>query len=140
MTVTIYHNPGCGTSRNVLDLIGKAGIEPRVIAYLKTPPTRDELSGLVARMGLPVRAVLRVKETLYRELGLDDPGLPDDALLNAMTDHPVLINRPIVVAPGGAALCRPPERVLEILPNRPLSRCREGVSGASPGDASRIIR
>ena len=139
MTVTIYHNPGCGTTRNVLDLIRKAGIEPRVIGYLKTPPTRDELARLVARMGVPVRAVLRVKEALYSELGLDDPGLPDNALLGAMTDHPVLINRPIVVAPGGAALCRPPERVLEILPDRQFSGSRERIGGASPGDASPVI-
>ncbi|MFT2095140.1 arsenate reductase (glutaredoxin) [Acidiphilium multivorum] len=116
MSVTIYHNPACGTSRNVLGLIRNAGIEPTVIEYLKTPPSRNELAGLIAFMGVPVRAVLREKGTPYAELGLDDPALSDDALLDAMMAHPILINRPIVVTPQGVKLCRPSETVLDILP------------------------
>jgi arsenate reductase len=116
MTVTIYHNPGCGTSRNVLSQIRDAGIEPEVIEYLKTPPSRDTLVGLIASAGLQVREALRDKGALYEELGLADPALSDDALLDAMAEHPVLINRPFVVTPAGARLCRPAERLLEILP------------------------
>jgi len=116
MSVTIYHNPACGTSRTVLGLIRNAGIAPVVIEYLKTPPGRDELAGLIARMGVPVRAVLRRKGTPYDELGLDDPALTDAALLDAMMAHPILINRPIVVTPLGVRLCRPSETVLDILP------------------------
>ena len=116
MSVTIYHNPACGTSRNVLGLIRNAGIEPVVIEYLKTPPGRDELAALIARMGVPVRDVLRRKGTPYDELGLDDPALADDALLDAMMAHPILINRPIVVTSLGVRLCRPSEAVLDILP------------------------
>ena len=116
MSVTIYHNPACGTSRNVLGLIRNAGIEPVVIEYLKTPPGRDELAALIARMGVPVRAVLRRKGTPYDELGLDDPALANDALLDAMMAHPILINRPIVVTDRGVRLCRPSETVLDILP------------------------
>ncbi len=115
-SVTIYHNPKCGTSRNVLGLIRNSGVEPVVIEYLKTPPSRDELRGLIARMGVPVRAVLREKGTPYAELGLGDPALTDDQLLDAMMAHPVLINRPIVVTPLGVRLCRPSETVLDILP------------------------
>jgi len=117
MTVTIYHNPACGTSRNVLGLIRNSGEEPRVIQYLKTPPARDELVDLVARMAIPVRDLLRRKGTPYDELGLDNPKLTDDALIDAMIAHPVLINRPIVVTPLGVRLCRPSESVLAILPN-----------------------
>jgi arsenate reductase len=116
MTVTIYHNPACGTSRNVLGLIRNAGLEPVVIAYLKTPPSREELRGLIARMGVPVRAVLREKGTPYAELGLDDETLTDNALLDAMMAHPILINRPIVVTERAVRLCRPSETVLDILP------------------------
>jgi arsenate reductase len=116
MDVTIYHNPACGTSRNTLGLIRNAGVEPRVVEYLKTPPGREELAGLIARMGVPVRAVVRQKGTPYAELGLDDPSLGDDALLDAMTAHPILINRPIVVTPKGVRLCRPSEAVLDLLP------------------------
>ena len=116
MDVTIYHNPKCGTSRNTLGLICNAGVEPRVIEYLQDPPSRDELAGLISRMGVPVRAVLREKGTPYAELGLDDPDLGDDALLDAMMMHPILINRPIVVTPEGVRLCRPSERVLDLLP------------------------
>lgn len=116
MNVTIYHNPACGTSRNVLGLIRNAGIEPAVIEYLKTPPDRATLEALIARMGLTARALLREKGTPYAELGLADPGLSDAQLIDAMLAHPVLINRPIVVTPLGARLCRPSETVLEILP------------------------
>jgi len=114
--VTIYHNPACGTSRNVLGLIRNAGIEPVVIEYLKTPPSRAELADLIRRMGVPVRAVLREKGTPYQELGLDDPALTDDQLLDAMMAHPILINRPIVVTERGVMLARPSEAVLDILP------------------------
>ncbi len=117
MTITIYHNPAYGTSRNVLAMIRNSGEEPRVIEYLKNPPSRDELADLIARMGIPVRALLREKGTPYSELGLDDPSLSDAALLDAMMAHPILINRPIVVTPLGAKLCRPSEVVLDILSN-----------------------
>ncbi len=116
MTVTIYHNPACGTSRNTLGLIRSAGIEPQVIEYLKTPPDRETLLDLIARMGIPVRALLREKGTPYLELGLDDAALDDNALLDAMLTHPILINRPIVITPLGVKLCRPSEEVLDILP------------------------
>ncbi|TWA61636.1 arsenate reductase (glutaredoxin) [Azospirillum brasilense] len=115
--VTIYHNPTCGTSRNTLGLIRNSGVEPTVIEYLKTPPSRDELEALIRRMGIPVRAVLRQTGTPYAELGLDDPALTDAALLDAMMAHPILINRPIVVTPLGVRLCRPSEAVLDILPD-----------------------
>jgi arsenate reductase len=113
--VTIYHNPACGTSRNTLALIRNAGIEPEIIAYLETPPTRALLVDLVARAGLTVREAIRVKGTPYRELGLDDPALSDEQLLDAMLAHPILINRPFVVTPSGVRLSRPSEVVLEIL-------------------------
>ena len=116
MSVTIYHNPACGTSRNVLALIRNAGIEPTIIEYLKTPPSRETLIDLIARTAMPVRSVLREKDTPYAELGLADPALPDHALLDAMMAHPILINRPIVVTPLGVKLCRPSETVLDILP------------------------
>jgi arsenate reductase len=115
-TVTIYHNPNCGTSRNVLAMILNAGIEPTVIQYLKTPPDRATLRELIARMGVPVREAVRAKEKLYAELGLDAPSTTDDQLLDAMLAHPVLINRPIVATPLGTRLCRPSEAVLDILP------------------------
>ena len=117
MTVTIYHNPECGTSRNVLALIRNSGEEPAVIEYLKAPPGRAELVDLIGRMGIPVRDLLRQKGTPYAELGLDDPALTDDQLLDAMMAHPILINRPIVVTPQGVKLCRPSEAVLDILLN-----------------------
>ena len=114
--VTIYHNPDCGTSRNVLGLICNAGIEPRVVEYLKTPPSREELAGLIRRAGLSVRDVLRQKGTPHDALGLGDPALTDDdRLLDAMTAHPILINRPIVVSDKGVKLCRPSETVLDLL-------------------------
>jgi arsenate reductase len=117
MSITIYHNPNCGTSRNVLALIRNSGEEPRVIEYLKTPPSKDELADLIRRMGIPVRDVLRQKGTPYDELGLGNPALSDDELLDAMMAHPILINRPIVVTDKGVKLCRPSEEVLDILPN-----------------------
>ena len=116
MDVIIYHNPDCGTSRNTLAMIRNAGIEPHVIEYLKTPPTRLLLRQLIDRMGVPVRDVIREKGTPYQELGLDDPDLTDDQLLDAMMAHPILINRPIVVTPKGVRLCRPSEAVLDLLP------------------------
>jgi arsenate reductase (glutaredoxin) len=116
MDVIVYHNPACGTSRNTLGLIRNAGIEPHVMAYLKTPPTRTMLKSLIGRMGVPVRAVIREKGTPYFDLGLDNPALSDDQLLDAMLAHPILINRPIVVTPLGVRLCRPSEVVLDLLP------------------------
>ena len=115
--VTIYHNPACGTSRNTLALIRNAGIEPRIVEYLKTPPTRAELVDLIQRAGVGVRGTLRDKGALYHELGLDDRSLTDDQLLDAMLANPILINRPIVVTPEGVRLCRPAETVLQILPS-----------------------
>jgi arsenate reductase (glutaredoxin) len=115
--VVIYHNPACGTSRNVLLLIREAGFEPRVIEYLKTPPDRPMLESLLARSGLKPREVLRAKETPYAELGLADEGLSDSQLIDAMLARPILINRPIVVTARGVRLCRPAEKVLEILPH-----------------------
>ena len=114
--VTIWHNPACGTSRNVLGLIRNAGIDPAVVEYLKTPPDRATLAATIAAAGLTVRQAIREKGTPYAALGLDDPALGDDALLDAMLAQPILINRPFVTAPGGTRLCRPSEAVLEILP------------------------
>ena len=116
MITTILHNPACGTSRNVLALIRNAGIEPTVVEYLKTPPDRDQLLALLAQLDLPVRAVLRKKGTPYEELGLDNPDRSDDALIDAILAHPILLERPIVTTPLGAKLCRPSEVVLDILP------------------------
>jgi arsenate reductase (glutaredoxin) len=114
--VTIWHNPACGTSRNTLGLIRNAGIAPRVVEYLKTAPDRATLAATIAAAGLTVRQALREKGTPFAELGLGDPALSDDALLDAMLAHPILINRPFVIAPGGTRLCRPSEAVLDILP------------------------
>lgn len=116
MDVTIYHNPACGTSRNTLELIQHAGIEPTVIEYLKTPPSREELAKMISVAGLTVRAAIREKGTPYAELGLDNPELSDDQLLDAMIETPILINRPFVVTPMGTRLARPSEVVLDILP------------------------
>lgn len=117
MSVTIYHNPDCGTSRNTLAMIRNAGIEPGIVEYLKNPPSRPELVVLLRLMGLTPRQLLREKGTPYRELGLDDLSKTDDEILDAMMAHPILINRPIVIAPLGARLCRPSEAVLDILPS-----------------------
>ncbi|UPK29551.1 arsenate reductase (glutaredoxin) [Bradyrhizobium sp. 195] len=115
MSVTIYHNPACGTSRNTLAMIRQSGTEPVVIEYLKTPPSRDKLKELIAGLGIPVRALLREKGTPYKELGLDDPKWTDEQLLDAMIAHPLLINRPIVVTAKGVRLCRPLEAVIDLL-------------------------
>lgn len=117
MTITIYHNPACGTSRNALAMIRQSGEEPEVIEYLKTPPSREKLVQLIAAMGIGPRNLLREKGTPYAELGLGDPKWSDDELIDFMMEHPILINRPIVVTPLGARLCRPSEAVLDILPN-----------------------
>lgn len=116
MTVIIWHNPACGTSRNTLGLIRNSGEEPRIVEYLHTPPNRDELAAAIQAASLSVREALRRKGTPYDELGLDDPALSDDALLDAMLAHPILINRPFVFTGKGVRLCRPSELVLEILP------------------------
>jgi arsenate reductase len=116
MNITIYHNRNCGTSRNTLALIRNTGVEPEVIEYLKHPPTREVLKDLIAKAGLTVRQAIREKGTPYAELGLDNPALTEDQLLDAMLAHPILINRPFVVTPNGVRLCRPSELVLDILP------------------------
>lgn len=116
MTITIYHNPKCGTSRNVLAMIRNSGEEPEIIEYLKTPPSRTVIVDLLSRMGMPPRDLLRRKGTPYDELGLDNPDLTDDELIDRMMEYPILINRPIVVSPLGVKLCRPSETVMEILP------------------------
>lgn len=115
-SITIYHNPRCGTSRNTLAMIRNSGEEPVIIEYLKTPPTPDQLVALIAAAGLGVRGIMRAKEKLFGELGLADPAVSDEALIDAMMAHPILINRPIVVTQLGARLCRPSEVVLDILP------------------------
>ncbi|MFM0329464.1 arsenate reductase (glutaredoxin) [Paraburkholderia strydomiana] len=118
MSVTIYHNPACGTSRNTLAMIRNAGIEPEIIEYLEHPPAREQLKSMIASAGLTVREAIREKGTPYAELGLADASLTDDQLLDAMLAHPILINRPFVVTPLGVRLCRPSEVVLDILPSR----------------------
>jgi arsenate reductase (glutaredoxin) len=125
MSVTIYHNPACGTSRNTLAMIRQSGEEPEVIEYLKHPPDRARLIELVAAMGISVRALLREKGTPYAELGLADPKWSDDQLIDFMLDHPILINRPIVVTPKGTRLCRPSEAVLDLLDNPATSFVKE---------------
>lgn len=121
MSVTIYHNPACGTSRNTLAMIRQSGVEPVVVEYLKTPPSRDRLVELIQAMGISPRALLREKGTPFRELGLDDPKWTDDELIDQMVAHPILINRPIVVTPKGTRLCRPSEAVIDLL-NDPVGR------------------
>lgn len=128
--ITIYHNPACGTSRNVLALIRNTGDEPTVIEYLKTPPDRAALAQLIAAMGVPVREVLRQKGTPYDELGLGDPKWSDEQLIDFMLQHPILINRPIVVTPLGTRLCRPSEAVLDILP-----KPQQGAFAKEDGEA-----
>jgi arsenate reductase len=125
MTVTIYHNPSCGTSRNTLAMIRASGEEPVVIEYLKTPPDRERLVALIAAMGITPRQLLREKGTPYAELGLGDPALTDDAIIDAMMAHPILINRPIVETPKGTRLCRPSEAVLDLLDNAPAAFTKE---------------
>ncbi len=128
--IVIYHNPDCGTSRNTLAMIRNAGIEPHVVEYLKTPPSRALLEQLVARMGIGARDLLREKGTPYAELGLDNQDLADSALFDAMMDHPILINRPIVVSPLGVRLCRPSEAVLDLLPT-----AQQGAFSKEDGEA-----
>jgi arsenate reductase len=125
MTITIYHNPACGTSRNTLAMIRQSGEEPKIIEYLKTPPTRQRLLELIKAMGLSARDLLRRKGTPYDTLGLDDPKWTDNELIDLMLEHPILINRPIVVTPKGVRLCRPSEVVLEILPNPNIGTFRK---------------
>ncbi len=115
-SITIFHNPACGTSRNTLALVRHAGIEPTIVEYLKTPPSRERLKGLIAAIGLPPRAILREKGTPYADLRLGDSHWTDEQLIDFMLAHPILINRPIVETPLGTALCRPSEAVLELLP------------------------
>ena len=122
MSVTIYHNPACGTSRNTLAMIRRSGEDPVIIEYLKNPPSRERLKELIAAMGISVRALLREKGTPYADLGLADPKWTDDELLDFMMAHPILINRPIVVTPKGVKLSRPSETVLDILPNSNIGR------------------
>lgn len=122
MTVTIYRNPDCGTSRNTLAMIRQSGVEPTIIEYLKTPPSRGTLKELIAAMEIPVRALLREKGTPYKDVGLDDPNWSDDELIDQMLAHPILINRPIVVTHKGVKLCRPSEAVLELLPDPHIGR------------------
>lgn len=125
MTVTIYHNPACGTSRNTLAMIRASGEEPDVIEYLKNPPTRERLEELIAAMGITPRELLREKGTPFAELGLADPSLTDAQLMDAMMAHPILINRPIVETPKGTKLCRPSEAVLDLLDNPPPTFTKE---------------
>jgi arsenate reductase len=122
MTVTIYHNPDCGTSRNTLAMIRQSGAEPTVVEYLRTPPSREKLKQLISAMGISARALLREKGTPYKELGLDNPKWTDEELIDRMLEHPILINRPIVITPKGVRLCRPSEAVLDILPNPDIGR------------------
>jgi arsenate reductase len=141
MTITIYHNPDCGTSRNVLALIENSDETPDVIEYLKTPPTRGELASLIQRMGLKVRELLRQNGTPYDELQLGNPALTDSALLDAMMAHPSLINRPIVVTPLGVKLCRPSEAVLDILPKPQRGAFfKEDGEPVVDADGKRIVR
>lgn len=125
MDIVIYHNPACGTSRNTLAMIRNAGIEPHVVEYLKTPPSRELLIQLINRMEITPRALLREKGTPYAELQLEDAVLSDDALIDAMVAHPILINRPIVVSPKGVRLCRPSEAVLDLLPPQQAAFSKE---------------
>jgi arsenate reductase len=137
MTVTIYHNPSCGTSRNVLAMLRQSGEDPVVIEYLKNPPTRERLKELIAAMHIPVRALLREKGTPYAELGLGDPKWSDDELIDFMMAHPILINRPIVVTPKGVRLCRPSEKVVGILPNPDIGRFVKEDGGVVKADPPR---
>lgn len=140
MTVTIYHNPACGTSRNTLAMIRNAGIEPTVVEYLKTPPSRKQLATLVARMKVSIRDILRQKGTPYDELGLGEPKWTDAQLLDAVTKYPILLNRPIVVTSLGAKLCRPSEVVLDILPEPQKGEFRKEGGGLVVDESGRRAR
>jgi len=140
VTVTVYHNPACGTSRNTLALIRNSGTEPEIIEYLKTPPSRDTLLELMRRADLTPRALLREKGTPYAELGLADPALTDDQLVDAMMAHPILINRPLVVTPQVVKLCRPSEAVLDILPDpQRAAFTKEDGEKVVAADGQRVI-
>jgi arsenate reductase len=140
MNVTIYHNPGCGTSRNTLAMIRNAGIEPTVVEYLKTPPSREQLVKMIADAGLTVREAIRQKDTPYAELGLDNPVLTDEQLLDAMLANPILINRPFVITPLGTRLSRPSELVLDILPNTHKGTfTKEDGEKVLDGEGKRIV-
>lgn len=128
--ITIYHNPACGTSRNTLEMIRNSGVEPEMVLYLETPPTRDELVKLIADMGISVRELLRKNVEPYERLGLAEESVSDERLIGLMLQHPILINRPIVVTPLGTRLCRPSERVLEILPD-----AQKGAFSKEDGEA-----
>lgn len=138
MDVIIYHNPQCGTSRNTLGLIRNAGVEPHIIEYLKCPPTRARLADLIERMKIAPRDLLREKGTPYADLGLGDTTLSDDALIDAMMDHPILINRPIVVTPAGVRLCRPSEAVLDLLPSQRGEFAKEDGERVVDQDGRRV--
>ncbi len=137
--VTIYHNPACGTSRNVLGLIRNAGVEPTVVLYLKTPPSRDELLSLIARMGVSVRDVLRRRGTPFDELGLGDPAKTDEELIAAILAHPILLERPIVVSDRGVRLCRPSEAVLDLLPSQQGAFTKEDGQPVVDASGSRVV-
>ncbi|MDT1064794.1 arsenate reductase (glutaredoxin) [Paracoccus sp. CPCC 101403] len=137
MDIVIYHNPDCGTSRNTLAMIRNAGVEPHVIEYLKSPPSRLLLERLIARMGFAARDLLREKGTPYAELGLDDSSLSDAALIDAMMAHPILINRPIVVSPQGVRLCRPSELVLDLVPAQQVAFSKEDGEQVVDADGNR---
>ena len=138
MDVVIYHNPGCGTSRNTLALIRHAGVEPHVIEYLKCPPARAMVAELAKRTGIGVRGLLREKGTPYAELGLGDPSLTDDQLLDAIAAHPILLNRPIVVSPKGVRLCRPSEAVLDLLPPQRSAFAKEDGERVVDASGARV--
>jgi arsenate reductase len=135
MTVTIFHNPACGTSRNTLAAIRETGVEPVVVEYLKAGWTKAQLQDLLGKLGMGARGILRVKGTPAAELGLTDPSASDDAILEAMVAHPVLVERPIVVTPRGAVLSRPSERVFEILDKVPAAFSKEDGEQVVPGNA-----
>ncbi|MEJ8474673.1 arsenate reductase (glutaredoxin) [Roseibium algae] len=137
MAISIYHNPNCGTSRNTLEMIRKSGEEPTVIEYLKTPPSRDELVQLIQRMGISARDLLRQKGTPFDELGLASDTWSDDQLIDFMMEHPILINRPIVVSDKGVALCRPSEKVLELLDVEAVGRFVKEDGDVVNGEASK---
>ena len=140
MDATIWHNPSCGTSRNTLALIRHSGIEPTMVEYLRDPPSREQLAAMIAAAGIGVRDALRCKGTPYDDLGLDDPTLTDDQLLDAMLAHPVLINRPFVVTDTGTRLCRPSEVVLEILPPLAQPFTKEDGEVVGPTDRGPSVR
>ena len=141
MDITIYHNARCGSSRNTLGLIRNTGIEPTVIDYLANPPSPAQLKAMIAQAGLSVREAIRPKESAYADLGLHDPALLDDALIDAMVAHPILINRPFVVTPLGVRLCRPAQRVLDILPLPQLGAfSKESGEAVIDAEGKRIIK